>query len=52
MGYLHFRDTFGVGDVEEKGDRVLKLTTKLAPDAPGTVTFVAPRLQQARPGRG
>src|SRR5688572_21748617 len=23
VGYLHFRDTFGAGDVEEKGDRVL-----------------------------
>jgi Icc protein len=26
VGYLHFRDTFGVGDVYEKGDRVLSLT--------------------------
>jgi 3',5'-cyclic AMP phosphodiesterase CpdA len=26
VGYLHFRDTFGVGDVAEKGDRVLSLT--------------------------
>ncbi len=40
VGYLHFRDTFGVGDVEEKGDRVLRLTTGL-PRAPGSVTLVA-----------
>ncbi len=26
VGYLHFRDTFGVGDAAEKGDRVLSLT--------------------------
>ena len=26
VGYLHFRDTFGVGDVAEKGDRVMSLT--------------------------
>jgi len=25
VGYLHFRDTFGVGDVAEKGDRALPL---------------------------
>jgi 3',5'-cyclic AMP phosphodiesterase CpdA len=25
VGYLHFRDTFGVGDVADKGDRVLPL---------------------------
>lgn len=25
VGYLHFRDTFGPGDVVEKGDRVLRL---------------------------
>lgn len=26
VGYLHFRDTFGVGDVADKGDRVLSLS--------------------------
>ena len=26
VGYLHFRDTFGVADVADKGDRVLSLT--------------------------
>src|SRR5437764_6968706 len=25
VGYLHFRDTFGPGDVAEKGDRLLRL---------------------------
>ena len=25
VGYLHFRDTFGIGDVAEKGDRALPL---------------------------
>ncbi len=25
VGYLHFRDTFGVGDVVDKGDRVISL---------------------------
>lgn len=25
VGYLHFRDSFGAGDVAEKGDRVLRL---------------------------
>jgi len=25
VGYLHFRDTFGVGDAAEKGDRVISL---------------------------
>ncbi len=26
VGYLHFRDVFGVGDVADKGDRVISLT--------------------------
>jgi 3',5'-cyclic AMP phosphodiesterase CpdA len=26
VGYLHFRDTFGPGDIPEKGDRVLRLS--------------------------
>src|SRR6266508_4918050 len=41
VGYLHFRDTFGVGDVEEKGDRVLRLATGLEESAPARVTLVA-----------
>jgi 3',5'-cyclic AMP phosphodiesterase CpdA len=27
VGYLHFRDTFGPGDVADKGDRVMSLST-------------------------
>ena len=41
VGYLHFRDTFGPGDVEGKGDRVLQLETELAPHMQGSVTMVA-----------
>jgi Icc protein len=41
VGYLHFRDTFGPGDVDGKGDRVLRFETELAPRAPGNVTLVA-----------
>lgn len=41
VGYLHFRDTFGPGDVEGKGDRVLRLTTGLGVGAPATITLVA-----------
>ncbi|HEX6312178.1 MAG TPA: metallophosphoesterase [Acidimicrobiia bacterium] len=41
VGYLHFRDTFGPGDVEGKGDRVLRLDTGLAPPAPASVNLVA-----------
>jgi 3',5'-cyclic AMP phosphodiesterase CpdA len=36
VGYLHFRDTFGVGDVAEKGDRVISLTL---PSLDGTKPF-------------
>ncbi len=36
VGYLHFRDTFGVGDVAEKGDRVLSLAR---PSLNGTAPF-------------
>jgi 3',5'-cyclic AMP phosphodiesterase CpdA len=46
VGYLHFTDSFGPGDVPGKGDRVLQLTGRLEPgDAEGTpgqaVTLVA-----------
>ena len=46
VGYLHFTDSFGPGDVPGKGDRVLHLTGRLEPaDADGTpgqaVTLVA-----------
>jgi 3',5'-cyclic-AMP phosphodiesterase len=40
VGYLHFRDTFGSGDVEGKADRVLRLQPDLAP-APSDVLLVA-----------
>ena len=44
VGYLHFTDSFGPGDVPGKGDRVLHLTGRLggATDDPaGSVTLVA-----------
>ena len=46
VGYLHFTDSFGPGDVPGKGDRVLHLTGQLEPGdaegAPGqAVTLVA-----------
>jgi 3',5'-cyclic AMP phosphodiesterase CpdA len=36
VGYLHFRDTFGPGDVAEKGDRVMSLSV---PGLDGLGTF-------------
>src|SRR5581483_11597122 len=33
VGYLHFTDSFGPGDVPGKGDRVLHLTGRLGPAA-------------------
>jgi 3',5'-cyclic AMP phosphodiesterase CpdA len=46
VGYLHFTDSFGPGDVPGKGDRVLHLTGRLGPGDDGgnpssTVTLVA-----------
>jgi 3',5'-cyclic AMP phosphodiesterase CpdA len=47
VGYLHFTDSFGPGDVPGKGDRVLQLTGRLEPGdaepaSPGkAVTLVA-----------
>jgi 3',5'-cyclic-AMP phosphodiesterase len=44
VGYLHFTDSFGPGDVPGKGDRVLHLTAGLGggpDDAPESVTVVA-----------
>ena len=57
VGYLHFRDTFGPGDVAEKGDRVLRLA--LGGDGAGpplTVQVVAidsskPDLAEGEVGR-
>jgi 3',5'-cyclic-AMP phosphodiesterase len=44
VGYLHFTDSFGPGDVPGKGDRVLRLTAGPGggrEDAPESVTLVA-----------
>jgi 3',5'-cyclic AMP phosphodiesterase CpdA len=41
VGYLHFVDSFGAGDVPGKGDRVLRLSGRLDDDAPKLVTLVA-----------
>jgi 3',5'-cyclic-AMP phosphodiesterase len=42
VGYLHFRDTFGPGDVDGKGDRVLNLAPERpVPGAPARVSVVA-----------
>src|SRR5207253_5820715 len=32
VGYLHFTDSFGPGDVPGKGDRVLHLTGRMGPE--------------------
>jgi len=55
VGYLHFRDTFGSGDVEGKGDRVLRLECQHV-GAPSKVTMVAldsskPDLAEGEVGR-
>ncbi len=41
VGYLHFVDSFGAGDVPGKGDRVLQLSGRLDEDGPKLVTVVA-----------
>lgn len=41
VGYLHFVDSFGPGDVPGKGDRVLRLSGRYNGAAPETVTLVA-----------
>lgn len=40
VGYLHFRDTFGPGDVAGKGDRVLRLSVDIAGRGPTRVCVV------------
>lgn len=48
VGYLHFRDTFGAGDVGEKGDQVLNLPMGTNADgSPRSATVVA--LDSAKP---
>ncbi len=44
VGYLHFRDTFGVGDVADKGDRVISMTVPSL-DGPGQERPVPFRVQ-------
>lgn len=41
VGYLHFVDSFGPGDVPGKGDRVLRLSGRLNGDTPKAITVVA-----------
>ena len=41
VGYLHFRDNFGRGDVVGKADRVLRVSTGLGSGAPASVALVA-----------
>lgn len=41
VGYLHFRDTFGPGDVDGKADRVLTLVRDAVPGTPERVRVVA-----------
>jgi Icc protein len=41
VGYLHFVDSFGAGDVPGKGDRVLRLSGRLGDEAPKLITLVA-----------
>jgi Icc protein len=41
VGYLHFRDTFGPGDVDGKADRVLTLVRDAEPGTPQRVRVVA-----------
>lgn len=41
VGYLHFRDTFGPGDVDGKADRVLTLVRDAPPESPARARVVA-----------
>ncbi|MGH2686852.1 MAG: metallophosphoesterase family protein, partial [Actinomycetota bacterium] len=41
VGYLHFVDSFGAGDVPGKGDRVLQLSGRLGSSEPRSFTVVA-----------
>ncbi len=56
VGYLHFRDAFGAGDVPGKGDRVLTLKPEGRQEWPRVVTLVAidstkPDLAEGEVGR-
>jgi Icc protein len=41
VGYLHFRDTFGPGDVDGKADRVVTLVRDALPGTPARARIVA-----------
>jgi 3',5'-cyclic AMP phosphodiesterase CpdA len=56
VGYLHFRDTFGAGDVPDKGDRCLSLSVNCFDGDPFRVQVVAidsskPDLAEGEVGR-
>jgi 3',5'-cyclic AMP phosphodiesterase CpdA len=56
VGYLHFRDTFGAGDVPDKGDRCLSLSVACFDGDPFRVQVVAidsskPDLAEGEVGR-
>ena len=56
VGYLHFRDTFGAGDVPDKGDRCLSLSVSCFDGDPFRVQVVAidsskPDLAEGEVGR-
>jgi len=56
VGYLHFRDTFGAGDVPDKGDRCLSLSLNCFDGDPFRVQVVAidsskPDLAEGEVGR-
>jgi 3',5'-cyclic-AMP phosphodiesterase len=56
VGYLHFRDTFGAGDVPDKGDRCLSLSVPCFDGDPFRVQVVAidsskPDLAEGEVGR-
>jgi 3',5'-cyclic AMP phosphodiesterase CpdA len=40
VGYLHFRDTFGPGDINDKGDRVLRVRREASPGHPSVTAQV------------
>jgi 3',5'-cyclic-AMP phosphodiesterase len=49
VGYLHFRDTFGPGDVAEKGDRVLRLTLPAGNGRADDVTLQIVAIDSSKP---
>jgi 3',5'-cyclic-AMP phosphodiesterase len=49
VGYLHFRDTFGVGDVADKGDRVLSLTLPGVDGAEGPYRIQVVAIDSSKP---